>query len=320
MQGKTNATMAVYAGIDVSKARLDIYLLPLNIYFHVTNDKCGHKKLKRELAKHNIACITIEATGKLHRRVHRTLHEAGLPVCVLNPKRSRDFAGSVGQLAKTDRLDAGVLALMAQMHQPEATPPKSKALEELDEIVHAWAQAKAEKTALVNRRGASECVFPSAELRHPIKSIEGHIKRLKEEILKRIKKDETLTQRFEILMSVPGIGEVTAITLIVCLDELGECNDKQIAALAGVAPMNRDSGTMRGQQHIKGGRQIVRNALYMAALSAARGCNPPLKTFYGRLIAKGKAAKLALTAVMRKLVILVNALIKQKRKWEATAP
>ena len=117
MQGKTNATTPVYAGIDVSKARLDIYLLPVNKYFFVTNDKTGHRKLKRELAKHNIACIAMEATGKLHRRVHRTLHEADLPVCAFNPSRSRHFASSIGQLAKTDKIDAKVLALFAQMHQ-----------------------------------------------------------------------------------------------------------------------------------------------------------------------------------------------------------
>ena len=124
----------------------------------------------------------------------------------------------------------------------------------------------------------------------------------------------------EILLSVPGIGLVTAITLIASLDELGACTDKQIAALAGLAPMNRDSGMMRGQRHIKGGRQGVRNTLYMAAISASRGCNPPMKTFYDRLIANGKKAKLALTAVMRKLVILANTLLKENREWQTITP
>jgi transposase len=320
MQAKTNATTAVYVGIDVSKARLDIYFLPVDKYFHVTNDKTGHQKLKRELAKYDIHCIALEATGKLHRRVHRTLHEAGLPVCALNPARPRSFASSIGQLAKTDMLDAKLLALLAQLHQPKSTPPKTKPLEELDELVHAWHKAKASKAALSNRKGSSESAFLKAELKHPIKSLEGHIKRLKEEIMQRIKADEALVRRFEILSSVPGFGPVTAITLIVCLDELGDCTDKQIAALAGVAPMNRDSGTKQGHKYIRGGRQGVRNTLYMAALSASRTCNPPMKGFYDRLIANGKTAKGALTAVMRKLVILANALIAQNREWQPVAP
>ncbi len=320
MQAKTNATIPVYAGIDVSKARLDIYLLPVDKIFHVTNDKTGHRKLKRELAKHDIHCIALEATGKLHRRVHRTLHEAGLPVCALNPARPRSFANSIGQLAKTDILDAKLLALLAQLHQLKATPPKPKSLEELDELVHAWHKAKAAKTALSNRQGASESAFLKSEMRHPLRAMEGHINRLGKEILQRIKADEILARRFLILLSVPGIGPVTAITLIVCLDELGDCSDKQIAALAGVAPMNRDSGAKHGKKYIKGGRQGVRNALYMAALSASRGWNPPMKIFYDRLIANGKATKIALTAVMRKLVILANVLITKNREWQPIAP
>ncbi len=320
MQAKTNATCPVYAGIDVSKARLDIYLLPVDKYFHVTNDKTGHRKLKCELAKYDIHCIALEATGKLHRCVHRTLHEAGLPVCALNPALPHSFAGSIGQLAKTDMLDAKLLAMQAQWHQLKATPIKPKALEDLGEVVSAWHKAKAGKTALSNRRQNSENTFLKAELRHPLKAMEGHIKRLEEEIMQRIEADELLMRRFGILLSVPGIGSVTAITLIVCLDELGDCTDKQIAALAGVAPMNRDSGTKQGQKYIRGGRKGVRNALYMAALSASRSCNPPMKIFYDRLIANGKTAKLALTAVMRKLVILANALIAQNREWQSIAP
>lgn len=320
MQAKTNTTAPVYAGIDISKARLDIYLLPVDKYFHVTNDKTGHQKLKRELARYDIHCIALEATGKLHRRVHRTLHEAGLPVCALNPARPHSFAGSIGQLAKTDMLDAKLLAMQAQWHQLTPTPPKPKSLEELGEMVSAWHKAKAGKTALSNRRQNSENTFLKTELRHPLKAMEGHIKRLEEEIMQRIEADETLMRRFKILLSVPGIGPVTAVTLIVCLDELGDCNDKQIAALAGVAPMNKDSGTKQGQKYIRGGRQGVRNALYMAALSASRACNPPIKDFYDRLIANGKMAKVALTAVMRKLVILANALIAQNREWQPVAP
>ena len=323
MQGQSNAsaTQPVYVGIDVSKAQLDIYLLPVNIYFSVANDKNGHRKLKRELAKHDIYCITMEATGKLHRCVHRTLHEAGLPVAIINPYRSRRFADSIGQLAKTDKIDAKVLALLAQLHQPETTLPASRSLEELGELVSAWHAAKSAKTALSNRLGALQSSFLKAEMKHPVKSIKGHIERLEKEIMRRIGTDETLARRYEILLSIPGVGKATAITLIVCLDELGSCTSKQVAALAGVAPMNWDSGKMRGQKHIRGGRKQVRNSLYMAAVSAgSRGCNPSMKSLYDRLIKAGKKAKLALTAVMRKLVILANTLITENREWQPIAP
>ena len=287
----------------------------------MANDKNGHRKLKRELANHVIACVAMEATGKLHRRVHRTLHEAGLPVAVINPYRSRKFADSIGQLAKTDRIDARLLAVLGEQLRLEAAPPVTRALEDLNELVNSWHRAKAERTALINRLGSSETAFLRAELKHPLRSIEGHIKRLEKEIMRRIREDKALARRYKILISVPGIGQATAITLIACLDELGSCSDKQIASLAGVAPMNWDSGQMRGQRHIRGGRKTVRNMLYMAAVSAGtRGCNPQMRSFYARLIANGKKAKVALTAVMRKLVILVNTLIAENREWQPTAP
>ena len=235
MQGKTkaSATDTVYVGIDVSKARLDIYLQPMNIYFHVTNDKNGHRKLKRELGKYDIGCIAMEATGKFHRAVHRSLHQAGLAVAVVDPYRSRRFADSIGQLAKTDKIDARLLALLAQTLPLEGTDPCPQSLQNLKELVNAWHKAKAAKTQLTNRLKSSESTFLKAELKHPLRSTEGHIKRLEKEIAARIADDEKLSRRYDILVSVPGIGKATAITLIACLDELGTCTDKQIAALAG---------------------------------------------------------------------------------------
>ena len=323
MQGKTNAsaTATVYAGIDVSKAWLDIYLHPVGEYFRVANDRTGHRALKRKLAMHAIHCIAMEATGKLHRRLHRSLHEAGLSVAVINPCRSRKFADSIGQLAKTDRIDARLLGLLAQQLQPQATLPLPKSLEELGELASAWHKAKAGKTALTNRLKAAEYAFLRAELKRPLRALKGHIERLEKEIMRLVRQDEAMARRFDILMSVPGIGKATAITLTACLDELGSCTGKQIAALAGVAPMNRDSGTMRGQRRIRGGRKHVRNMLYMAALGAgAKGANLAMKTVYDRLKDNGKKAKIALTAIMRKLVILANTLIGENRLWQPVAP
>ena len=174
---------------------------------------------------------------------------------------------------------------------------------------------------MTNRLASSQTSFLCTELKRVLRTTKNHIERLEKEIVRRISEDEILTRRYEILLSVPGIGKATALTMIVCLDELGSCSSKQIAALAGIAPMNWDSGKMRGQRHIKGGRKQVRNSLYMAAISAgARGCNPPMKSFYDRLIKAGKKAKLALTAVMRKLVVLANTLIAENREWQTIAP
>jgi transposase len=322
MQGKSNAsaTPTVYAGIDVSKARLDIYLHPAGEFFQVANDKEGLKRLKRRLKGLEIGCIVMEATNRFHRLAHRTLHEAGLPVCVINPSRPRNFARSLGQLAKTDKIDARILAMMALMHELEATPPAPKSLEELGELVSAWHAAKAGRTALGNRLAAASEGFIKRELGRAHQDMQKHIERLEKEIEKRIKKDESLWRRYEILTSVPGIGKVCAITLLCCLDELGECTGRQIAALAGVAPMNHDSGKRHGSRYIKGGRKIVRNMLYMAAMSATRGCNRDMRTFYDSLRARGKKAKVALVAVMRKLVILANSLLAQNRKWTPKAP
>ncbi len=204
-------------------------------YFRVANDKCGHQKLKRKLAKHDIHCIVMEATGKLHRRVHRTLHASDLPVAVINPYRSRKFADNIGQLARTDKIDTRVLSMQAQQLQLEASPPVPEALGELQELVNAWHSAKAEKTALGNRLGSPQTGFLKAELKHTLKSLKGHIARLEKDIIRRIAYNETLARRYKILLSVPGIGKAAAITLICSLNELGSSTDKQIASLAGVA-------------------------------------------------------------------------------------
>jgi len=214
-----------------------------------------------------------------------------------------------------------MLALFAASLRPDATPPPAKMLEELEELVNAWHAAKNDRTALGNRRKAAESAFLRRDLAHPLKSLEGHIARLEAEIMGLVSQDEELARRYVIVTSIPGIGPVVAVSLIAGLAELGSCDEKEIAALVGVAPMNWDSGTLRGQRHIRGGRGQVRKLLYNAAVSAgASGANPPLKTFYDGLISRGKKPKVALTAVMRKLVILANTLIAENREWQPNAP
>lgn len=322
MQGKVkqSATANVYVGIDVCKGHLDVYLHPVGTAFQVPNDKPGLKALKRRLGGLGIERIVVEATGKYHRGVHRSLSEDGFRVCVLNPYRSRKFADALGELAKTDEIDARVLALFGEALKPAFTPPMPKALEAMQELTNALSAFKAERTAYINRLGSAQDGVLKRQLYLALQSLERRIKALEGELMTRLNADPVLLNRYQILTSIPGIGPVVALTMIVHLSELGTCSPKQIAALVGVAPMNWDSGTMRGSRHIRGGRAQVRNPMYMAAVAAARCKRSDLKVFYERLRANGKKAKVALTAVMRKLAILANTLIKENRQWQPTAP
>lgn len=323
MQGKVllnrSAMNEVYVGIDVCKDRLDVYLHPLGQHLRVVNSRQGLGLLKRRLAKVRVLRIVMEATGKHHRQAHRTLHGAGFAVCVINPLRARLFAEARGTLAKTDAIDARVLALLGEGLAPEARPPAPEDLEALQELVHARAAATAEATALANRSQASHTAFLKLELKRRIKALEGHIARIEAEIGRRIAAEPALARRYAILLSIPGIGPVVAMTLIVDLAELGQCSRRALALLAGLAPIACESGDTSGQRHIKGGRAVVRRTLYMAAVAAAR-CNPDLAAFYKRLRDAGKKAKVALTAVMRKLIVLANTLIKEDRPWQELRP
>jgi transposase len=299
----------------VCKAWLDVYLHPVGHGFRVPNDRLGLQRLKRELARQPVALLVMEATGKFHREAHRNLHAAGLRVAIVNPLRSRLFAEACGELAKTDAIDARLLALFAESLEPAATSPAPKALEELQELVHARTAAVKEATAVANRHGASRTGFLKAELARRLKALERHIARLETEIARRIANDPALSRRFEILTSIPGIGRIAAIALLADLSELGQLTGKAASLMAGVAPIACDSGERTGQRRIRGGRIQVRTGLYWAAVTAAR-CNPDLKAFYERLRDAGKTGKVALTAVMRKLVVLANTLLREDRLWE----
>lgn len=322
MQGKVmpnEAESEVYIGIDVCKAWLDVYLHPIGQITRVANSQAGLQALVRTLACHDVALVVIEATGKLHRLAHGALHAGGFRVAVVNPYRARRFAEVLGQLAKTDAIDARVLALFGAQHHPKAAPPTPERIAELQEIVLARKAATAEATALANRKASCESRFLAAELTRRIAELKDHIKRLEGEIRRLIAADPDLTRRFAILTSIPGIGTIVAASLVAGLAEIGAANGKQIAALAGLAPFNRDSGEQRGQRHIRGGRCHVRTALYFAAVTAVRK-DPAFSAFARRLKDAGKAAKVILTAVMRKLVVLANTLIAQNRTWTPIPP
>lgn len=313
------ATDPVYVGVDVCKAWLDVYVHPSGTRLRVVNDRTGVARLKRRLATMTVAKVVMEATGKYHRAVQRSLHEAGLAVAVMVPLRVRLFAQATGQLAKTDAVDARLLAVMGAILEPAATPPAPAALEALSELVNARTAATAEATALSNRLANTQDGFLKAELGRRIAVVKRHIARLEGEIERRIAADPQLAHRRAILCSIPGIGQITATTLLTGMAEMGTCSASQAAMLAGLAPIAKDSGDTKGHRAIRGGRRTVRNALYMAALSASRH-NPDLERFAKRLKAAGKRPKIIIVAVMRKLIVLANTLIAQNRQWTPTPP
>lgn len=324
MQGKVmpeqgGAMAAVYAGIDVCKERLDIHLHPIGERFAVANDAGGWRRLKRELGRHQVVRVVMEATSKYHRCAHRSLDAGGFAVAVINPLRARLFAEAIGALAKTDAIDARILALMAERLDPAATPPVREIVEAVQELTRARTAAIAERVAIGHRRTTAVVAFLRAELARRTRTIDTHVDRLEAEIASLIAEDPALARRYAILLSIPGIGPVAATAIIANLDEIGQLTDKQATALAGLAPFARDSGPVQGTRRIRGGRPNLRSPLYMAALSAAR-CNPDLKTFHQRLIANGKAKKIALIAVARKLLILANALVSSDRTWSTVRP
>ena len=315
IQPEARSASPVYVGIDVCKDRLDVHLHPIGRRLRVANDRDGIKRLKRELARHPVARVVMEATAKYHRCAHRSLSQSGFAVSVVNPLRARLFAQALGRHAKTDPIDAKMLAILADMMAPQATPPASETLEALQELVHARHAATAERTALVNRRAASQTAFIRRELARRLKSLDGHIERLATQIARHIAGNADLARRYAILISIPGVGPAVAAALIADLPELGRLGRQAIACLAGLAPFADDSGDANGPRHIRGGRAQPRRALYWAALSAARH-NPDLAIFYKRLRDNGKKPKVALTAVMRKIVVLSNSLLREDRLWQ----
>lgn len=312
-----------FVGVDVAKDRLDVALQPSEEAWTVDNDPTGFDALTRRLTSAEPELIVLEATGGYEAPVAAALSTAGLPVAVVNPRQVRDFARATGQLAKTDRIDARTLALFAERVRPEPRPLPDPVGEELRALV-------ARRRQLLEMLGAEQ-----NRLRHPSppsvqKGLEKHVRWLKRQLedvdddLERVVRTSPLWRgRDDLLQSVPGIGPVTSRTLLAELPELGRLNRREIAALVGVAPLNRDSGTFRGRRFVWGGRAAVRRTLYMAALTATKH-NPVIRSFYERLLDRGKPHKVALTACMRKLIVILNAMAQSQQPWNpelhATTP
>jgi transposase len=305
----------VYVGIDVSKAKLDVCLLPSGQTFVFDNNAAGIRQLVALLQKRpRVARCLLEATGRYERRCAADLMEAGFNVAVVNPRQARDFARSMGKLAKTDTLDARMLAEFAKLGHVRLSEkePKNQAI--LDDLITRRRQVTGMLAAEKTRREGLTHKLARASVDKVIRLLEQQREDLDREIARLIESDDDWKNRRDLLSSVPGVGNTTASQLVANLPELGKLNRQQIAALVGVAPMNRDSGTMRGHRSIFGGRAAVRTGLYMATVSAMR-CNPIIQPFGERLIAAGKAFKVAMIACMRKLLTILNVMVKDNEHW-----
>ena len=310
-----SSTTKVYAGIDVSKGRLEVAVRPVGERFDVPNDDAGIDELVGGLRQRHPALVVLESTGGLERSLVAALAASGLAVAVVNPRQARDFARATGRLAKTDRIDAHVLA-----HFAEAVRPTPRAAPEEEAYVFGAILARRRQivemlTAENNRLGTAPRAVRKRIEAH-VRWLEKELKRTDDDLDEAIQESPTWRENAALLRSVPGVGPVLCRTLLAELPELGTLTHKQLAALVGVAPLNRDSGTMRGKRAVWGGRSGVRAALYMAALVATRH-NPQLKEFYERLLAAGKAKKVALVACMRKLLAILNAVLKHPTPWRS---
>jgi transposase len=303
-----------WVGIDVCQKYLDVYIRPLEKLFQVTNDEVGILKLLQTLRKLQPELIVLEATGGMEIDAAIKLTQAGLAVAVINPRQARDFAKATGQLAKTDAIDAKVLAHFADAIRPEVRQISDESSRQLEDLVQRRRQISDMITAEKNRRrGKTNSV--QASIDEHIEWLEKKLKEIESQIKLTLAVNPDWQQKMKLLTSVPGVGEVVAVSLISSLPELGTISHKSISYLAGVAPLNKDSGKFRGKRRIYGGRAKIRCVLYMAALVAVR-FNPPIKAFYERLLQKGKLKKVALTACMHKLLIFLNAMMKKNQFWQ----
>ena len=305
-------------GIDVGQRFLDAHADPGGQSKRFANDRCGCRGLRNWVLGLGVSRVALEPTGRYHRNLHRCLAAAGSEGIVVNPRRTRNFARAIGQEAENDLAAAAVLAILARLGIARAVAPAPEDLLKLGDLVAARRKPVVQKEAL-SKSAAEFSAEAASGMRSVIAAIKKAALKLEAGIETALAADKGLRRRAEIIRSVPGCGPVTAAALCAGMPELGAVGPRQAAALAGVAPCDCDSGESAGQRHIRGGREHPRRALYMAAVSAVR-CNPALKAVYRRLKAGGKKPKVALVAVMRKLVNLINALLRDNRLWTPEPP
>jgi len=310
----TKPLLALNVGVDVGKSQLDLYLLERDRALSVPNDEHAIASLVRRLRRYRLERIVIEATGRLEQPFVRAALAAGLPVVVVSPLKIRRFADAIGQLAKTDEIDARLIARFAAAVKPLARPAPDANAQIIKDLVVRRRQLVSLRTMEKNRRQ----VMPQelkAGIDRIIKTLDRELKRLEQLIDHAVDQHAPSRHKRELLTSMPGIGNSVAATLLGDLPELGSLNRREIASLTGVAPFNRDSGKLRGKRRIRGGRAHSRTALYLSAMVATR-FNPDIKRFYERLVSAGKHKKVALTACIRKIVTALNAMLRDNSPWQ----
>jgi transposase len=310
---------AQYIGIDVCKSSLDIHLRGSETGFEVSNDEEGFVKLLSLLPpSETVKRVVLEATGGYERQVALCLAQAGYAIAIINPRQARNFAKAANQHAKTDRVDARLLAWFGEAMQPPVRPLQCEAQAQLDDLV-SRRQQLVEMLSVERNRAAQLRGSAQRDVEAHIKWLRERIETLEQEIEQHLHQSQPWQQQQQLLTSVPGVAKVVAATLLAALPELGKLSASKIAALVGVAPFNRDSGQMQGKRHIFGGRSAVRQVLYMATLVAVR-YNPPIQAFYDRLLLAGKAKKVALVACMHKLLTILNSMLKYGTTWHFSEP
>jgi len=303
-------------GIDVGKDTLDIYIYELEKHWQATNTLDGIKQLIKQLKRYQLTRVLVEATGGYERRLVEACAEKSQPVIIVQPIQVRQFAKAQGLFAKTDKIDARLIAEFGVLMQPEPRALPSKKVRLVRDLLARKRQLNETRTQELNRQHKAEKVLLPSH-RRMIKLIDKDIAWINEKLAKEVSAITEWQRVYEVLSSVPGIGDGVAYTLLGELPELGQLTHRQIAALTGLAPFNRDSGYMKGRRRIKGGRAPIRTVLYMAMMCAIQH-NPVMKQFYQKLVAQGKHKKVALTACMRKMITILNAMVRDDKEWQMT--
>lgn len=303
----------INVGVDVGKFSLDVYIYEKGIHFADENTVDGIKRILKRLSHYTVKRLVVEATGRYEFQLAQAAFEKQMTVCIVKPSSVRQYAKVINQAAKTDKLDAELIAEFAAIMKPAGTPRKSKNLIAIKDLVSRRRQVMGMRTQELNRLKIMGKSF-EVSCKRIIRHLDDEVSRLEKRLAKHVEAQADWTEKQRILKSAPGVGDKLVYTLLADLPEIGQLSRQEVSALVGVAPINRDSGKLRGKRRIKGGRFAVRTVLYMATLSAIQ-CNPVIKAFYNQLVAQGKHKKVALTACMRKFIIMLNAMIRDKCEW-----
>lgn len=314
MTTKRERNTGVNVGIDVGKSQLDIYIYERDISFSVTNDAAGVRQALGRLGRYRLERIVLEATGRYERAFVEGALNKEMPVLIANPIHIRRYAGAIGQLAKTDAIDARLIAHYAAVVKPEVRRHHSKQVQKIKDLLVRRRQLIEMITMEKNRHHIMP-KFLKGDIQRSINHLQRQLEKMDRELDKHVEAETEWRDKRDIMLSMPGIGPIVVNTLMGDLPELGQLTQKQVAALTGVAPYNRDSGKLRGKRRIRGGRHTVRTMLFMATLTSIQH-NKVIRHFYQRLVAQGKHKKVALTACIRKMVIILNAMVRDGKRWD----